>query len=76
MVSHSVLMPGCIVEMGAVVQYAIVGENARIGSGAIVGSEPTGAKNWGITTCGPNSYVGNGESVKAGTMLYSAKEGK
>ena len=75
-VSHSVLMPGCVVEMGAIVQYAIVGEYARIGSGAIVGSEPTGADNWGITTCGPKSYVGSGETIRAGAMLYSAKEGK
>ena len=75
-VSHSVLMPGCVMEMGAVVEYAIIGENARICSGAVVGSAPNGKEGWGIATCGPKVCVGAGQTVEAGAMLYSEKEGK
>lgn len=75
-ISHSVLMPGCIIESGATVSYAIIGEGARIGSGAQVGSVPDGTKSWGIATCGPKTVVADGTVIKAGTMLYSEKEGE
>ncbi len=73
-VINSVLMPGCIIEMGAVVQYAIIGENARVGSGAVVGSPPNDEEGWGITTCGPDSHIPDGTIVSPGAMIYSNRE--
>ncbi|NLV85685.1 MAG: glucose-1-phosphate adenylyltransferase [Clostridiales bacterium] len=75
-VLNSVLMPGCVIEMGAVVQYAIIGENARVGSGAVVGSPPNGEDSWGITTCRPDSHIPDGTIVSPGAMIYSNREVK
>lgn len=73
-VRNSVLMPGCVVGLGAVVEYAIIGENARIGSGAYVGASPSEGEAPQITTCGPNCLIPDGTIVEAGSMIYCDKE--
>ncbi len=73
-VSHSVLMPGCRIGKGAVVEYAIIGENAVIGAKAKVGSSPGKGETRVITTCGPDSVIADGETIKAGAMVYADKE--
>lgn len=75
-VSHSVLMPGCMVGKNAVVEYAIIGENSHIGEGAKVGTSATEGAPVLIATCGPDSVIATGYAVEPGAMIYAEKEGK
>lgn len=73
-VSHSVLMPGAVVEDGAVVEYAIIGEKTVIGANTRVGAAPQDGAEPEIATCGPELQIRPDATVPAGAMIYTSEE--
>ncbi len=70
-VSHSILMPGCVVEEGAIVDFSIVAEDAVVGAGATVGAKPgdVPVEEWGVSVIGPNVKVAKNVRVPATAMV-------
>lgn len=74
-ISHSVLLPGVVVEAGAVVEYAILGENCHIGKDCHVGGAPADGKKKELAVLAPDCKLEDGRTVVPGVMLdYKGQE--
>lgn len=73
-ISHSVLLPGVVVEAGAVIEYAILGENCHIGKDCHVGGAPADGKKE-LAVLAPDCKLEDGRTVAPGVMLdYKGQE--
>lgn len=73
-ISHSVLLPGVVVEAGAVIEYAILGENCHIGKDCRVGGAPADGKKE-LAVLAPDCKLEDGRTVAPGVMLdYKGQE--
>ncbi len=79
-VRDSIVMPGAVIKKGAKVQYSIVGENVTVERDAKIGERPENMSDlstWGVSVVGAGLIIGEGATVKAGTMIKeSLKEGE
>lgn len=74
-ISHSVLLPGVVVEAGAVIEYAILGENCHIGKDCHVGGAPADGKKKELAVLAPDCKLEDGRTVAPGVMLdYKGQE--
>lgn len=72
-VRYSVLQPGCRIGRNANVSFTIVGENAVIGDGAVIWDDARDGEIK-ITTIGPDAFVPQNGTVRAGSVISADEE--